>query len=276
MPMKVMSTETGMEIAVTSVERIDSRKTRITITAKTRPSTPSTARLLIDSSMNGAWSKTTVSCVLLPSDSSMPGIRSCTSLETSTVLPAGDLVTAMVSEGSPLMREIPVTGSSVMVTSATSPSGVKGALPPSSGSEVMSSVEVMREPACTVRVSPFSVISPAGSSTPLESRASVIASVPRPAPNSASWFGVMVTRCVVAPSRLASLTPSSWRMSASELSRPADRSRGSRSLVTPIWMTGRSVRLNVSTWVSALSGSVDDRRLMACCTFCSEVAMSVP
>ena len=54
MPTKVMSTETGMEMAVTSVDRTERRKTRITMTAKMRPSTPSTARLLIDSSMNGA------------------------------------------------------------------------------------------------------------------------------------------------------------------------------------------------------------------------------
>ena len=38
MPMKVMSTQAGIEIAVTRVERTDSRKTRITITAKRSPS----------------------------------------------------------------------------------------------------------------------------------------------------------------------------------------------------------------------------------------------
>jgi hypothetical protein len=39
--MKVISNEVGMEIAVTSVERIDSRKTRMTTTAKNRPRRPS-------------------------------------------------------------------------------------------------------------------------------------------------------------------------------------------------------------------------------------------
>ena len=54
MPMKVMSTLVGIEIAVTRVERTDSRKTRMTSTAKTRPSIPSTARVSMDCSMYGA------------------------------------------------------------------------------------------------------------------------------------------------------------------------------------------------------------------------------
>ena len=54
MPMNVMSTETGIEIAVTSVERTDSRNTRMMITANARPSRPSVASELIDCSMNGA------------------------------------------------------------------------------------------------------------------------------------------------------------------------------------------------------------------------------
>ena len=76
MPMKVMSTDTGIEIAVTRVERTDSRNTRITMTAKTRPSRPSVARLSIDCWMNGAWSNTTVNFVLSPIASSSVGIAS--------------------------------------------------------------------------------------------------------------------------------------------------------------------------------------------------------
>ncbi len=53
-PMKVTSTDSGIEIAVTIVERSDSRKTRITTIANSRPSSPSIARCWIDSSMNGA------------------------------------------------------------------------------------------------------------------------------------------------------------------------------------------------------------------------------
>ena len=46
---------------MTIVERTESRKTRITRTAMTRPSRPSVVRVSIDCSTNGAWSKTTVS-----------------------------------------------------------------------------------------------------------------------------------------------------------------------------------------------------------------------
>lgn len=54
MPMKVSSTEVGIEMAVTIVERTDSRNTRMTMTAKTRPSVPSVASASIELSMNGA------------------------------------------------------------------------------------------------------------------------------------------------------------------------------------------------------------------------------
>jgi hypothetical protein len=54
MPMKVSSTETGMEIAVTRVERSEIRKMKITITANSNPSRPSCASDSIDCSMKGA------------------------------------------------------------------------------------------------------------------------------------------------------------------------------------------------------------------------------
>ena len=43
-----MSTDVGIEIAVTRVARTESRKMRITITAKSRPSRPSVASDSID------------------------------------------------------------------------------------------------------------------------------------------------------------------------------------------------------------------------------------
>ncbi|CNL21770.1 Uncharacterised protein [Mycobacterium tuberculosis] len=52
--MNVMSTDVGIEIAVTSVERTDMRNTRITSTAITRPSRPSVASVSMDCTMNGA------------------------------------------------------------------------------------------------------------------------------------------------------------------------------------------------------------------------------
>ena len=59
-PMKVTRTEIGIERAVTSVERTETRKTKITTTAKSRPSRPSVANPSMECSMNGAWSNTTV------------------------------------------------------------------------------------------------------------------------------------------------------------------------------------------------------------------------
>ncbi len=47
-PMNVMSTLVGIEMAVTRVARTDSRNTRMTTTAKKRPRRPSMARLSID------------------------------------------------------------------------------------------------------------------------------------------------------------------------------------------------------------------------------------
>ena len=103
--MKVSSTETGIETAVTIVERSEIRKMKMTMTANRRPSRPSCASDSIDCSMNGAWLKTTVNFAPSPSASARPGRASRTALDTSTVLPAGVLVIEMVSDGSPLTRE---------------------------------------------------------------------------------------------------------------------------------------------------------------------------
>ncbi len=67
--MKVSSTLVGIEIAVTRVARTESRKTRITSTAKNRPSRPSWASESIDCWMYGAWSKTTVNSAFSPIES---------------------------------------------------------------------------------------------------------------------------------------------------------------------------------------------------------------
>ena len=64
--MKVISTEVGIEMAVTIVERTESRNTKITTIAKIRPSVPSTARFSSDFSTKGAWSNT-VTMVTAPS-----------------------------------------------------------------------------------------------------------------------------------------------------------------------------------------------------------------
>ena len=56
----VMTTESGMETAVTSVERRLSRKTRMTMTAMARPSRPSVVSESIDLETCGPWSEATV------------------------------------------------------------------------------------------------------------------------------------------------------------------------------------------------------------------------
>ena len=110
MPMNVISTLVGIEMAVTRVERTDIRKIRMTITAKKRPSRPSSVSDWIDCSMNGAWSNTTVIVAFEPSLSSMSGMSALTPFETSTVFADGSFVTAMVRAGLPSTREIEVIG----------------------------------------------------------------------------------------------------------------------------------------------------------------------
>src|SRR5215207_10524433 len=121
--MKVISTEVGIEIAVTSVARTDNRNTRITSTANSRPSSPSVASDSIDCSMYGAWSNTTVNVApgfVVSSEDSRSGSRAVTAFDTSTVFAAGSFVTEMVSAGSPFTREMLATGLSVSSTDATS------------------------------------------------------------------------------------------------------------------------------------------------------------
>ncbi len=150
-------------------------------TAAARPSRPSTARSLIDCSMYGAWSNTTVNLVSWPSDFSRAGMSARTALDTATVLPSEVLVTEMVSAGLPLTREIPVVGSFTSATFATldsgasmdvvdsvAPSGVRVTvvLLPISGRSRSCLTEVSWLPACTTRVLPCSVMSPEASRLP--------------------------------------------------------------------------------------------------------------
>src|SRR5690606_4384747 len=57
-PIMAISSDSGIEIAVIRVDRTESRKSRITMIAKTNPSPPSTARSCSVCSIIGAWSKT--------------------------------------------------------------------------------------------------------------------------------------------------------------------------------------------------------------------------
>ena len=165
--MKVISTEVGIEIAVTRVARTESRNTRITRTAKIRPSRPSSVSASIDSWMNGAWSKTTVK-VAPATAASRSGRIARTASDTSTVLAAGTLVTEMVRAGWPSTREMLATGFSTSATFATSPMVVRPE--PGTGARIgsaaMSSARLSFEPVCTERVVSSSVSEPAGISDP--------------------------------------------------------------------------------------------------------------
>ena len=75
-PIMATSSDSGMEMAVISVERTDIRNSRITRTANPSPSAPSTVRSWIDCSISGAWSKTMVNVALLPIVCCRPGSAS--------------------------------------------------------------------------------------------------------------------------------------------------------------------------------------------------------
>ena len=196
--MNVISTEVGMEIAVTKVARTESRKTRITSTAKIRPRRPSWVSESIDCWMKGAWSKTMVKVAPGTADSSF-GRRSRTCVDTSTVLAAGTFVTAIVSAVFPLTREMLVAGLGSSATVATSPSvvSVDDAAPgtvDSSGSALRSSTEVSLDPSCTERVLSPSVSEPAGTNAPFCAMAARMDCVLRPRLASSAASGVIVTR----------------------------------------------------------------------------------
>ncbi len=116
------TSDSGMDTAVTMVERKENRNSRMTRIAKTSPNAPSVVSPSMDRSTKGAWSKTTVSSVPSPSARSSSGSRSCTARETSTVLPSGVRVTVIPRLSEPLVRVREVAASSVSVISATSPS----------------------------------------------------------------------------------------------------------------------------------------------------------
>ena len=130
-------------------------------------------------------------------------------------------------------------------------------LAPSKGRAAISSVVVMRDPDCTVRVFEFSVIDPLARRVPLAVSAVLIDWMLRPLAVSFAASGVIVTRWDAAPSRLTSLTPvSCLRLVTVSIDSFDARVFASISLVTASWITGRSLRLKVITWGVTLAGSL--------------------
>ncbi|MCY1224578.1 hypothetical protein D9M72_367410 [compost metagenome] len=207
--MKVMSRDSGMETAVTSVERTDIRNTRMTATAKPRPSRPSVVRSLMDFSMNGAWSNTGVNLALDPSSASSWPMESFTACEIATVSPSGFLVTESASVSLPLVRVIDVRTSSLMLTSATLPM-VAASLAPPSGRALTASRESTGLPICSESVLPCSSMVPAGISAPLFFSALLMDWMVAPLAAMASGRGRIWMCWLAPPVTSAPLTPSSF------------------------------------------------------------------
>lgn len=117
---RARTTESGMETAVTSVERIDARKTRMTRTAKTRPSAPSVVRPSMDLETAGPWSLATVRSEPAPRSLRRSGSLSLTASEMATALPSWSIVIARARLGSPLVRVMDVASAGCCFTVATS------------------------------------------------------------------------------------------------------------------------------------------------------------
>ena len=121
-----------MDTAVTRVERAESRNTAITSTAMPRPSRPSTKRVSMDCSMNGAWSNTTERRAPSPASDSSSGRMARTDSETATRSASGVAVTLRDSVSTPSVRVTDVGSAAPRETSATSPSrcGARAPGPP--------------------------------------------------------------------------------------------------------------------------------------------------
>ncbi len=161
------TTDSGMDTAVTSVERTEARKTRMTTTAKSRPSAPSVVRPSIDLETAGPWSLTTVTVAPEPSASRISGSLSATASEMATALPSWSMVTDTARLGSPFVRVRESAGACSSFTSATSPR--RTGPPPPSPVILRSSIcftEVKPPPTWTVRLAPSSSKEPAGTLAP--------------------------------------------------------------------------------------------------------------
>ena len=254
-PIRAMRRESGIEIAVMIVARTDSRKTRMTRTAKISPSPPSLSRSWMDCSMNGAWSKAETNSVSSPIDFSSSGSLSATAWETSTVFASDSFMIEIDREGCPLVREIDSMGASTSLTSATSESVIGSSLPLTTRS-LMASTERMRVPTSTGAVpsSPFN--SPAEVGTPLDWRMPAISSRLAPSSSRSSRRMVISTCLVFCPEIITWETPSIFFSSGSAMSSRLEASlSSSASEVTDRATTGMSSVPIMLTSGSTPSGS---------------------
>ncbi len=275
------SRDSGIDSAVTSVDRTEVRNSRITTTANARPSRPSVVRSSTDCSMNGAWSKTTVNCASCPSACSSWGNRSSTPWDTSTVLPSGVLVMATARLARPSVRAIDVVGASARSTVATSPR-VTGAVvaapaPGSSGRARSCARSAIGVPTVTDSVRSASSTVPAGTTTPLACSAALSDAGVRRAAARRAGSRRTCTCSVAAPLTVTSRTPST----SSNAGTAADARRsastcGPASEVTASWMTGKASRLPAMTLVSVPVGSCAVAPAREDCSCCCASSRSVP
>ncbi len=159
------TTDSGMDTAVTSVERTDARKTRMIRTAKSRPSAPSVVRPSMAFATAGPWSLTTVTSAPAPRSARSCGSLSFTASDMATALPSRSMVTMTARLGSPLVRVRESAGASSCSTAATSARRTGLPSPLMRRFSICSSV-VKPPPTRTVRLAPSSSKEPAGTVAP--------------------------------------------------------------------------------------------------------------
>ena len=265
-PMKVISTEVGMETAVMMVDFTLSRKTRITKTAKLRPKIPSVVKSSIDFSINGAWSRVVVTVTGLLSPSSSSAIKSVTPFETSTLLPSGVLVIATARDSLPLTREIEEIGASIRETSATSLINTTPGWPGfNSGNAAKSSTVSTLEPTSTAIEPASSSRVPAGKTSPFCSKAAVMLCWLKPKLAKACWSMSISTRFSRAPLTATSLTPSTCLNSEGAMSSSSEAiaSLSPSSALIAKTMIGTSSKLPAITCGVASAGSEPSTELTA-------------
>ncbi len=281
----VSSTDSGMEIAVTSVERSEARKRRITTTAKRRPSRPSVVRPSMDLETAGPWSLTTVSFASAPRSARSCGSLSLTASEIATALPSWSMVMAMPRLGLPSVRVMEVGAADSCLTVAMSPT--RTGLPPlpsapgaAAGLIRRSSIcfsEVKPPPTWTVRLLPPSENAPAGTDAPFASSACPSAAAVSPAWASFASSGVTATTRSRTPSTLTWPTPSMFlsvgTTPRSSLSASACWSSVEETASTTVGMSSVEPAM---TCGSTSLGSCEEDRFTACWTLATSLSEPLP
>ena len=262
-PMNANSRDSGIEMAVMSVGRSAHRNRKITTTANASPHAPSVASPLMDSSMNGAWSKTMVNSVLDPMDSAVSSRMALTPSESSTKLALVAGVMSMVIDSRPSVRDTDSDSAVVRSTAATSPSAT-GAASAAAGTMIISansSTVSKALPTVTSNSTEPSVTLPPGSSRPASSRAERMSAWVTDAWAIAASSRVSCTISSAAPTNCTVATPVTDPMSGRAVRfRRRANSGVSRSEATETIIAGRSPEPPVMTWVVVPSGSCDSTR----------------